>query len=104
MSGQAQRQAEFGTPGQRHRTHRHQRSDGREGGRVRDGGIDAHLRARALFEMIDQAIERLIGAVLHIIIIAREQGDPDPDQPIVGGRMKGRIDPRLTDAGTLHRP
>ena len=45
----------------------------RKGGGVRGRRIDPHRRARAE-QMLDQQVQRLVGAVTHVIIVAAEQG------------------------------
>ena len=54
--------------------------------------IDAHLRALAQ-QIADQPVERLVGAVADIIVIAREQGDAEVarlhrQQPLTAGAAK----------------
>jgi hypothetical protein len=46
----------------------------REGGGIGGRGIDAHLRTLTQ-QIADEAIERLVRAIAHIIIIAAEQRD-----------------------------
>jgi len=56
--------------------HAHQITGGREGGCVGRGGVDADVDLLAQ-QIADQTVERLIGAVAHIIIIAAEHGDAE---------------------------
>ena len=50
---------------------------GRRKGRMRNRRrIDSHVHALAQ-QIADQPVERLVGAVAHIIVIARKQGDAE---------------------------
>ena len=70
----AQGQAIFGAPGDRACGHADHVADRLEGGFVDRRRIDPHLRALAQ-QIADEPVERLVGAVANIIVIAREQGD-----------------------------
>src|SRR4051812_25562248 len=72
----AEREAELGANRQGDRVHRDERALGLECGGVGDWRIDPHLVAGA-FEMADEAIERLVRAFAQIIVIAREERDPE---------------------------
>ena len=71
--GKPDRQAIFGAPGYRERGNADEIS-GRRERRIVDGRrIDAHLDTLPK-QVSDKAVERLIGAVTDVIVIAREEG------------------------------
>ena len=85
----AQRQAIFGAAGDRDGGDADDVADRLERRLVDRRRIDPHLRALAQ-EIVDQPVERLVGAVADIIVIAREQGDAE----LFGGhgwRLSGAI-------------
>ena len=71
-AGQAEREPKFAAHRQRDRPHRDQVARRFERRRVGDGRIDPHRGARMLLEMRDKAVERLVRAFAHIVVISRK--------------------------------
>jgi hypothetical protein len=69
VSRQGEREPELAADRKLDRWHRHELAFGFKGGGVGDGRIDAHGMALAL-EVPDQSIERLVGALPQVIVIA----------------------------------
>ena len=67
------RQPIFGAAWNRDRRNADEVARRRESGMVGGRRIDPHLDALPQ-QIADEAIERLVGAVAHVIVIAREQG------------------------------
>ena len=73
--GQIATQAIFGAAaGHRDRRHRHEVSGGWESRRIDRRRIDAHRHA-AVEQMAHEQVQRLIGAVAGVIVIAAEERD-----------------------------
>ena len=71
-----ERQPVFGPAWDRHRGHADEIAGRREGRLLDRRRIDADLHALAQ-QIADQPVERLVGAVADIIVIAREEGDAE---------------------------
>jgi enoyl-CoA hydratase/carnithine racemase len=71
-----QRKAVFGPTGDRKRRHRDQIALRLERGLGHGRGIDPHRRALAQ-QVFDQPVERAVRPVEHIVVIARDEGDPE---------------------------
>jgi hypothetical protein len=69
-------QAIFRAAGDRDRRHVNQIARGLERGLFHRRRIDADLNALAE-QILDKAIQRLIGAIPHVIVVAREEGDAE---------------------------
>ena len=75
-AGKRDREAIFGAAGDRDRGDVDQIAGRREGGLVDGRRIDADLHALPQ-QILDEAVERLVGAVAHVIVIARKEGDAE---------------------------
>ena len=70
---QRKREAIFGSAGDWDGGYVDEVASGREGGMFDRRRVNANLHPLAQ-QVADEAIERLIGAVAHVIVIAREEG------------------------------
>ena len=78
------RQSIFGASGNRDRGNADQVARRRECGMLDRRGIDANLHPLPQ-QIADQPVERLVGAIAHIIVIAREEGDAEVGRFHVAG-------------------